>query len=46
MKINGKQYLHLVKAIQGNDIKSGTIEAGINGWVSENSIFGKCMRVE
>jgi hypothetical protein len=45
-KVNGKQYLHLVKAIQGNRFQIGNNRGKINGWVSGNSIYGKCVRVE
>ena len=45
-KVNGKQYLHLVKAIQGQRFQIGNNRGRINGWVGENSIYGKCTRVE
>ena len=45
-KVNGKQYLHLVKAIQGKRFQIGNNRGRINGWVGENSIFGKCTRIE
>lgn len=45
-KVNGKQYLHLVKAIQGNRFQIGNNRGKINGWVGENCIFGKCTKVE
>ena len=45
-KVNGKQYLHLVKAIQGKRFQIGNNRGRINGWVGEKSIFGKCTRIE
>jgi hypothetical protein len=45
-KVNGKQYLHLVKAIQGKRFQIGNNRGRINGWVGENSIFGKGIRIE
>lgn len=45
-KVNGKHYLHLVKAIQGKRLQIGKNRGRINGWVGENSIFGKCTRIE
>jgi hypothetical protein len=45
-KANGKQYLHLIKAIQGERFQIGNNRGGINGWVSANSIYGICTRVE
>src|SRR5437660_684658 len=45
-KVNGKQYLHLVKAIQGRRFQIGNNRGRINGWIGENSIYGKCTKVE
>src|SRR5207245_4534558 len=45
-KVNGKQYLHLIKAIQGNRFQIGNNRGHINGWISRNGIYGKCVRVE
>ncbi len=45
-KVNGKQYLHLVKAIQGKRFQIGNNSGRINGWVGESAIFGKCTRIE
>ena len=45
-KVNGRQYLHLIKAIQGKRFQIGNNRGRINGWVSGNAIFGKCIRVE
>lgn len=45
-KVNGNQYLHLVKARQGQRLQIGNNRAGINGWVGPNGIFGKCIRIE
>ena len=45
-KVNGKQYLHLIKAVQGERYQIGNNRGRINGWVSRHSIYGKCVRVE
>ena len=45
-KVNGKEYLHLVKAIQGDRFQIGNNRGRINGWISANSVFGKCVRIE
>jgi hypothetical protein len=45
-KVNGKQYLHLVKARQGDRFQIGNNRGQINGWISRNGIYGKCMRIE
>ncbi len=45
-KVRGAEYLHLVKAIKGNQFQIGNNRGGINGWISANAIFGKCTKVE
>jgi hypothetical protein len=45
-KVNGAQYLHLIKAIQGARFQIGNNKGRINGWISGNSIYGKCSRIE
>lgn len=45
-KVNGYQYIHLIKAIQGKRFQIGNNRGRINGWVTANSIFGKCVEVE
>ena len=45
-KVNGFQYLHMVKAIQGERFQIGNNRGRINGWIGRNAIYGKCVRVE
>jgi hypothetical protein len=45
-KVNGREYLHLVKAIQGPRFQIGNNRGRINGWVSANAIFGKLVAIE
>lgn len=45
-KVRGNVYLHLVKAVRGNQYQIGNNRGGINGWTSAAQIFGKCIRVE
>jgi hypothetical protein len=45
-KVRGREYLHLVKARQGDHYLIGNNRGRTNGWVSRNAIFGKCVRVE
>jgi hypothetical protein len=45
-KVNGKEYLHLIKAMQGPRFQNGNNRGRINGWITANAIFGKCVRVE
>ena len=44
-KVNGREYLHLVKAIQGKRFQIGNNRGRINGWVGQNAVFGKCIAV-
>src|SRR5688572_29524808 len=45
-KVNGSQYLHLVKAIQGGKYQIGNNIGRINGWIGINSIYGICTNIE
>lgn len=45
-KVAGKQYLHLIKAIQGERFQIGNNKGHVNGWVGRNCIFGKLVKVE
>lgn len=45
-KVNGNEYLHLIKAIQGPRFQIGNNRGRINGWIGANSIYGKCVRVD
>lgn len=45
-KVNGREYLHLIKAVQGARFQIGNNRGLINGWVGANSIFGRCTKIE
>jgi hypothetical protein len=45
-KVNGFQYSHLIKAIQGKRLQIGNNRGRINGWIGENGIYGKCVAIE
>ena len=45
-KVNGREYLHLIKAVQGRRFQIGNNRGRINGWASAESIFGRCVKVE
>ena len=44
-KVRGNEYLHLIKAIQGKRFQIGNNRGKINGWIGQNSIFGKCVKI-
>ena len=45
-KVNGSEYLHLIKAINGKRFQIGNNQGRINGWIGANAIFGKCVKIE
>ncbi len=45
-KVSGQQYLHVIKALQGARYQIGNNRRHINGWISRNSIYGKCVSLE
>jgi hypothetical protein len=45
-KVNACQYIHLIKAIQGSRFQIGNNRGRVNGWITANSIYGKCVKVE
>jgi hypothetical protein len=44
--VKGSQYLHLVKAIRGEQFQIGNNKGGINGWITHRQIYGRCVSVE
>ena len=44
-RVKGAQYLHLVKAIQGERFQIGNNRGGINGWITRRQIFGRLISV-
>lgn len=44
-RVRGAEYLHIVKAIQGDRYLIGNNHGRINGWVGRNCIFGKLVSV-
>ena len=45
-RVKGAQYLHLVKAIQGERFQIGNNRGRINGWITLRQIFGRLTAVE
>jgi len=46
VRCRGREYLHLVKARQGERFLIGNNRGGINGWVGRRAIFGVATNVE
>lgn len=45
-KVGRSEYLHLIKAIQGDRFQIGNNRGRINGWIGAGGVYGKCIRVE
>ena len=46
-KVNGQQYLHLIKAVRSHDrYLIGNNKGKTNGWISVSNIFGICVKIE
>ena len=45
-RVKGNQYLHLIKAIQGERFQIGNNRGGINGWITRRQIYGCLVAVE
>jgi hypothetical protein len=44
--VRGQQYLHLIRAVRGEQFQIGNNVGGINGWITARAIYGRCIRVE
>ena len=40
-RVNGRQYLHFVLAVQGDRVQIGNARGHVNGWTHRSSIYGK-----
>jgi hypothetical protein len=45
-RVKGAQYLHLVKAVQGDRYQIGNNRGGINGWITAHQIYGRLIAVD
>lgn len=45
-KVGTAEYLHLIKAIQGERFQIANNRGRINGWITKNAIYGRLVRVE
>jgi hypothetical protein len=46
VKVRGRVYLHLIKAINSGRFQIGNNRGGINGWVGSNCIYGIATHIE
>ena len=45
-KVNGSEYLHLVKAVRQPQFQIGNNKGHINGWIGPGAIFGRLIKVQ
>jgi hypothetical protein len=45
-KVGGREFLHLVKAVQDGRFQIGNNKGHVNGWTGPNGIYGKVVSVE
>ena len=45
-RVNGRDYLHLVKAISDGRALIGNNKGGVNGWTSLKNVFGRVVRID
>lgn len=45
-KVQGNEYLHLIKGIRGPLFQIGNNRGFINGWIGPTAIYGRCIKVE
>src|SRR4028118_1535328 len=46
VRVRGTDYLHLIKATDGERFQIGNNRGGINGWVRAGSVYGKATKIE
>ena len=45
VRVKGRVYLHLIKALREGQFQIGNNRGGINGWVGPNAIYGIATKV-
>ncbi len=45
-KVNGRFFVHLVSAVQGQRFQISNNKGHVNGWVGHNGIYGRVTKVE
>ena len=46
VRVNGNDYLHLIKAVNKGRFLIGNNRGGTNGWVGPNAVYGKASKIE
>jgi len=45
-RVSGAEYLHLIKALDGDRAQIGNNRGGINGWTHRSKIFGRVTQIQ
>lgn len=45
-KVHGREFLHLVKAVQDGRFQIGNNKGHVNGWIGSHGIYGRLVKVE
>ena len=46
VRVHGTDYLHLIKAVNGERFLIGNNRGGTNGWVGKHGIYGLATKIE
>lgn len=46
VRVGGRDYLHLIKAVQGERYLIGNNRGGINGWVGRSAVYGRAVAID
>lgn len=46
VRVRGTDYLHLIKAVDGERYQIGNNRGGVNGWVRASAVYGIAIKVE
>jgi hypothetical protein len=44
-RVGRAEYLHYIKAVQGDRFQIGNARGGINGWVGADQLFGRLVKI-
>jgi translation initiation factor IF-1 len=46
VRVRGRVYLHLIKAVQGDRVLIGNNRGRVSGWVNRAAVYGIATRIE
>lgn len=45
-RVNGNDFLHLVKAVRRGEVLIGNAHGKLNGWTARTNVFGRLVKLE